>query len=645
MLKMTPSDTNGYDRNGSGILRTGIVVLLVTVLLVSPCSALYDFEGFPLTTVAQGQVNGQVLQFTIMGLQNSPRTLEFDVPDGAEIQWARTYVGVWGGTPKYTGWVDVSANSQDMGQVTLYGKDDKMQNVWCTGYGVYWTAWDTTKLVKNGHNTIVATTSQGLAESKLDGRIYGVTTVVVVKIPGGTDTRYWILEGNTNLHGEGWTEGANPSINDNTSAVISVSDVSGNPHANLTTIELTSTRGLPDYVQFNGKDLGLPVSDMATYPSGAYDIADEMSYDNGYPGPGGKTVMSRYWDIEIFDVTSLVKSGNNDLKFLRGKDLNNDGTISSTGDRAEGEDYLHPVFAMLTLERPGTASASASAPAGSSSTTSVSSAETDLAISRVDVADAFNGQTATITASLQNIGSRPSSPVTVEFSVDGSTLASKQVTVDASGVQQVTASWTASTGTHTVGATVKATGDQNTANDGATCQVTVGTLPDLSVSVDAPRHPGAASPTQKSPLPVILVLSAAAISLGIFSILRKRNGHTMIQTASLLVVLLLVTGGMPALVPAATAADSTSLYLIPVTVKNIGGSDAAAFAVTIYLDGEKIATKSYDDGLAAGGELAADIPINTAPGSHTIKVVVDESAAIRDGDRDNNVAELSYAFP
>lgn len=640
MHTMTFDTSSRSCGNRFRIFCTGIVLLLAMMLLASPASALYDFEGFPLKTAAQGQVDGQVLQFTILGLQNSPRTLEFDIPDGAQVQWARTYVGVWGGTPKYTGWVQVSANDQDMGQVKLYGQDDRTQNVWCTGYGVYWTAWDITTIVKSGHNTIRATTSQGQPESKLDGRIYGMTTVVIVKTPLGADTRYWILEGNTNLHGEGWTSGANPTINEETSATISVPDISGSPHANLTIIELTSSRGLPDYVQFNGRDLGSPVTDMATYPAGAFDIADEMSYNNGYLSPEGKTIMGRYWDIEIFDVTSLVKTGTNEIKFLRGRDQNGDGTISSTGDRPEGEDYLHPVFAMLTLERPKAASASSVSSAGSPS-----GAGTDLAIGRIEVSDAFNGQTATITATLQNLGIRPSSLVTVDFSVDGAPVASNPVTVDASGVQQVTASWPASSGMHTISASVKAPGDRDATNDALNKEVTVGTLPDLSVAVGAPRHPGSATPPRQSPLPVLVTLSAALLSLGVSGILRQRSGDGVMRMTSFLFILFIVTAGLPALVPAAAAADATSLYLIPVLVKNTGGSDATVFSVTIYLDGEKIATKSYDDGLGAGKEVSSDIPIHTTPGSHTLKVIVDEAVKVRDGNRDNNVAESAYAFP
>jgi subtilase family serine protease len=623
------------DRYRFRLLQAGLFFACIALLLLPPCSALYDFDGFPLKTISQGQVDGRVFQYTILGLDAPPRTLSFEVPAEAEIQWARTYVGVWGGTPHYTGWVQVTANGNDMGQVKLYGSDDKTQNVWCTGYGVYWTAWDTTTLVRNGQNTIVATTSAGLPESKLDGRIYGITTVIVAKTPDGPDTRYWIMEGNVNLHGEGWTAGANPTVNDNTSVTFSVPDLSGSPHANLTTIELTSTYSLPDYVQFNGKDLGSPATDYV-YAAGAYDIADEKSYDNGYLGPGETSVLSRYWDIEIFDVTSLVKTGDNTVRFLRGRDLNGDNFISSNSEPYEGEDYLHPVFAMLTLEKPRSASG---VTAGSSNS------GTDLAIGKLDVVNAYKGQTATIRATLQNLGARPGSPVPVAFSVDGSMIETKQVTVDASGVQEISANWPATDGAHTVSVEVKATGDSNSANNIATKTVTVGSLPDLEVSIGAPKSPGSSSDNQKSPLPAVLAIPAVVLSFAAYRILRRQEDVPLIRGASLLFAVLMVSASLPVLIPAVTAGDTTKLYLIPVTVKNIGGSDAGAFAITLYLDGEKIATKTYDDGLAAGKEVTSDIPVHTTPGSHTIKVIVDEAAKVMDGNRGNNAAESSHAFP
>jgi len=627
----------------TGMHRLTLFAICILALLVPGCSALYAFDGFPLTTVSQGEVNGHVLQYSIMGLDNPPQTLAFDIPEGSEIQWARTYVGVWGGTPRYTGWVQLVANDKTFDKITLYGQDDKTQNVWCTGYGVYWIAWDTRSNLKTGHNTVTATTSQGEANSKLDGRIYGVMTVVVLKDSSGTDTKYSIMEGNVNLHGTGWTAGANPTVNDQTSATFSVPDTTGFTHANLTVVELTSTRGLPDYVQFNGKDLG-PEATGTDYVAGEKDIANERSYDDGYTNPNGApaTIMSRYWDAEIFDVTSLLKTGSNELVFLRGKDMNGDGEISSTGEKAEGEDYLHPVFAMLTLEKAGSSGSAGSAETSSGST-SVSSGSTDLSIGQIEVTNAYNGETADITATLQNLGTRPTSTVSVVFSVDGSQLATKQVTVDPSGVQAVSVSWPATTGTHTITAEVQATGDTVTSNDAMTKEITIGSLPDLAVTVGAPHRPGSSTEQTKSPLPVWPVAFAIIAVVSVFGLRRyPPNGGR--KLASLFMVGILLTAWVPVLAPVASAADSTNLYLLPVTIKNAGGSDASSFTLTVYLDGEKIATKSCDDGLGAGKELSADIPIHTTAGIHQLKVVADEAGAIRETDRSNNLVEGSYEF-
>lgn len=100
------------------------------------------------------------------------------------------------------------------------------------------------------------------------------------------------------------------------------------------------------------------------------------------------------------------------------------------------------------------------------------------------------------------------------------------------------------------------------------------------------------------------------------------------------------------MIPAPATADSqTSLYLLPVIVKNSGGSDAPAFILTIYIDGEKVATKSCDSGIPAGSEISADIPVHTSPGSHTVKVIADEAGTVKDSDRSNNVVETTYVFP
>jgi hypothetical protein len=192
---------------------------------------------------------------------------------------------------------------------------------------------------------------------------------------------------------------------------------------------------------------------------------------------------------------------------------------------------------------------------------------------------------------------------------------------------------------------VQVTGDTDTSNNIAQKDVVIGSLPDLAVSVDAPRSATAsATRQQKSPLSAATVVSAGVLTLGVCGILHHRNDKDAKKIVSLIFSLFIVSAGIPLFIPAATAADTTQ-YQVPVTIKNIGGSDAAAFSVTIYLDGEKIATKSYDDGLATGKEVSSDIPVHTTPGSHTIKVVADEAAKVKDGNRGNNVAESTYVFP
>ena len=67
-----------------------------------------------------------------IGLSFPPYTQTFDVPDGT-IKWARLWVGVWGGTEKYDGWLHVKLNNHDLGRTNLLGENDANQNVYCTG--------------------------------------------------------------------------------------------------------------------------------------------------------------------------------------------------------------------------------------------------------------------------------------------------------------------------------------------------------------------------------------------------------------------------------------------------------------------------------------------------------------------------------
>jgi subtilase family serine protease len=612
-----------YPHTKHAYYRTLLALLCLITLCIPFCSALYDFESIPFKIIATGEVTGDVLTFGQYGLQDPPVSLAFDVP--YEVQWARTYVGVWGGTPRYTGWVGLEVNNGSVAKTNLFGKDDKNSNVYVTGYGVYWVAYDTTTQCQTGHNTLIATTSKNDPNNKLDGRIYAVVTVVVVKDSRGDSTRYWIAEGNENLHGEGWS-GTTPTKHDETVLTIPVAGISGISSANLSVVYLASARGQPDYLLLNGQDLGSTVTDTKNYPTGARDIADETSFNAGYKTP----VVSRYVDGEIFDVKNIVRSGNNEVKFQRGRDLNGDGEITESGEKPEGEDYLHPVFAMLVVKMPRS-----------------SSSGPDLSVKKVTLRDAYAGENAMISATLENLGAGTKSPVTVVFSIDGNEITSQTITLDQSGIQQVSAPWTATAGHHTIQVEARVAGDTDSANNIGKQEADIGALPDLVVSLNPPVKSGDTAQDQKSPLDSCLLIGALLITgMVVLKYRPPRQPPALLKTfVGFSIILMVIGASIPLLVSPAAAQDSTRTYTLPVTIKNTGGSDAPAFAITVYLDSEKIALKDMGDGLKAGKEITAEIPVHTYPGSHQVRVVIDEAATLRDANRANNVAESTYTFP
>ena len=148
-----------------------LCVLIALVFITAPVSAIYDFEGIPLRAAAQGEVQGDVLTFGTYGLTAPPIECTFSLP--AKPVWARVYTGIWGGTERYTGWEEISVNNGVPARRDLFGKDDRNEETYVSGYGVYWVAHDCTDH-PGGKNTIKLTTSRGQPESRIDGRSYGI---------------------------------------------------------------------------------------------------------------------------------------------------------------------------------------------------------------------------------------------------------------------------------------------------------------------------------------------------------------------------------------------------------------------------------------------------------------------------------------
>ncbi|MFA5330863.1 MAG: DUF3344 domain-containing protein [Methanoregula sp.] len=589
-----------------------LLVVLLLAFFVIPVSALYDFEGIPLTVRAQGTVNGELLTFGRYGLENPPYSLQFNLP--VKPEYARVYAGIWGGTEKYTGSADITVNNLRKITYTLYGERDVNPDVYEAGHGVYWIAYDATDVAKKGTNLVVVNTSKGESGNKLDGRVYCILVVAAVSDPSrGITTQYWIAEGNEDLHGEGWA-GTNPTRHNEANVTFTGADLFGITSANLSTLEIAGTRGQPDFIRFNGQGLGIGTTSNGTTVT---DIGDEKSFD----AEGGTGIDSRYTDAEVFNVTGFVQ-GTNTVTFLRGIDLNGDGIITTTGDNPEGEDYIHPVSAILSLTRSGTTTAP------------------DLAIDHLSIENAYAGETATVTAEVRNYGIQPDGPVTLEFSAGNSVFNTTQADLMAGGITEVSVPWKAPSGTVTVTARALATGDTNMSNNEASQQVTVGTPPDLSVSIGSPVHKGedAGPVTTKAPLSLIPVLAGLCM---IFLFRRKGPG----QASSLVVLSLVFAFGALTLMVPASADTGMSEYVLPLKISNAGGSDAPAFTVTVYLDGEKIADTSVPDGIKAGSSETISVPVFTTPGSHEVRVVVDEKGTVRDSDLKNNNAQGSYDFP
>jgi subtilase family serine protease len=588
------------------------IVVLISIVIIIPVSALYDFEGIPFNVAAQGEVNGDIFTFGNYGLANPPYQLSFELP--ANPRYARVYTGIWGGTEKYTGWADLRINNLKKITYTLYGERDQNRDVYASGHGIYWIAYDATDLLKKGNNVITVNTSKGEPGNKLDGRVYCIFVVAAVEGSDNEVTRYWIAEGNENLHGEGWA-GTNPTKHEEANVTFTGAAVSGISRANLSVLLLAGGKGQPDYVEFNGKTMGVPAK--VVNGISVTDIGDEKSFD----ATGGTGFDSRYVDAETFEVKDLVQESDT-VRFLRGKDLNGDGILATTGDEPEAEDYIHPVVAILAITQPG------------------ASQGPDLAAGNIRVENGYEGETALLTAEIRNYGSEQTGPATVVFSIDGKTLNTTSVILPGSGVADVSVPWPAIGGTVTLSTEVTATGDVVTGNNLVSRQITIGSPPDLTLSMGAPVRN--ADSTGVSPTQAPLSFLPAVAGFAALVLFRRRGPGS--AALAVMLPLTLMLGVAVIVVPAGAVSDMQE-YTLPLEITNSGGSDAPPFSVTVYLDGEKIAEKRIDEGLKAHGSLSTGIPVFTSPGSHTLKITVDEAGLIKDQNRANNQIQGTYDFP
>lgn len=327
---------------------TGILILF---MYISPCLATYNFEGTPeqdeLVETVSGTVKGGLYVDGGDGLGQTPYVQEFNVP-GDSVKWAKIYVGIWGGKETNTGTLDFSVNGKEFESLELEGiedkGDDESQNpaVYCAGHGVYWVAYDVGTNISSGPVTVEARTG-----GTIDGRIYGIVLAAVYEDKEGQDTKYWVEEGNINLHSQGWSEDLQ-SVHEEAYADFSGKvDVDKYKTANLAVVYLCGSPGLADSLYFNDEQL----SDGENKD----DIADSKSY----------------FDFKFFDVLDFLAEDDNELRFQK-----------------DDEDYVHPVLATLSL---GTEEEGSS----------------DLIVSGLTLPVLYAGKDNTIRANIKNIGDDP----------------------------------------------------------------------------------------------------------------------------------------------------------------------------------------------------------------------------------------------
>lgn len=579
----------------------GVIIFCTLLLLVPIAGASYSFDGVPYTDkldlVAHGTLKGGVYIGESQKLDFPPCTRTFYVP--GEVKWARLYVGVWGGTERYEGWVDTTFNGHEFGKTYLRGENDDNPHVYCSGHGVYWVYYDVTNEALSGYNTAFADTSRGTRGNKLDGRVYSIILAAVYEDVNAPYISYWLADGNVNLHGLGWA-GALPTVNNIASVTFEGAiDPANVDDADLTVLYLAGNSGEPDYLEFNGHEVG--GNDVANCGDGeTYGI-----------------------DLKTFDVTSYTQAENSVI-FIRGKDINGDGKIDADDEgNQEGEHYLHPVLTALVTQH--------------------KTAEKRLPDFSVTLEfDTIIEGENTLTATVHNYGRLYEDDLVLKVFVDGLEIYSGAVSVDASGRNKLNVSWGAGHGMHSLKAEIDAKNavqESNEDNNVFTVDADVMSRIDLSVKILTPIPKNAATNAKSSNI----LLGIGSIIIIPFFI--HRNGRSKKLTLLILGILTaaLILSGCVDTQTADSRAEDIVSYLVPVEITNCGEAAAMEFTLSLYVDDERSVTKTIDM-LDGGKTIVEELPITVTKGEQHLRAVVDEKGVVNEYRRDNNVDEITYDF-
>ncbi len=381
-----------------GIVMSAVIIASVLVAFSAPAAAYWDYDGYIVKTMTDGTIQGDVYinygdkqgldDGRIDGNRDGPYRTNYSVPNGNSVKWARLFVGIWGGNEVNCGWLNTTLHNGTqlnyLGNVSIGdcgnwpddppdGKEDNNPtysqtepSVYGTGHGCWMVAYNVTNNVSlNAWNNVTATTYT-CWPSDLDGRIYGIVLVVVYENTSLAKIQYWVNEGNVNLH----YNMSDPPYNyvlDNTTTWFN-GTAYNSTEANLTVVYYTGSTGEPDYLYFNPSnavrtDMKWTISTNRTWQLDQNDVADERvdSCSGSSCECDDNSIGSYGFDFNCFSRTHdstplkdiINKTANNSAFFWRGHDDDGDDWIFAQfggSGPEEGEDYVHPIVAVLRLK-------------------------------------------------------------------------------------------------------------------------------------------------------------------------------------------------------------------------------------------------------------------------------------------------------
>ncbi len=334
---------------------SGATLVALAVCLVcgaaAPLQAGYSLPGYDLEVVQSGQGLAHAGVSYLMDPEwvaadsekYVPLTASFTLPSCNDIDFARLYLDIWGGSPTDTATVNVSVNGTQLSTISIGGTNDANPTynaattcVYGSGYGIWQLAIAGVGnlLYTNGTaNTVTWTVND--PPKQFDGRTYCASLITVYTSSALNQTLdYDLAEADGLMQNTPGDCGA-PSGRTFTIPGVNTTNVTGATYYAGYTLGVT---GQHDSLSFNGTALGNPTNDVAQGTATNYgpgivssNVTSNLSTANtvqySVAGSGGQTDLRA--NIGLLAVTHPLTV--NDLPNVNGVwDVNGGGTWGTT---------------------------------------------------------------------------------------------------------------------------------------------------------------------------------------------------------------------------------------------------------------------------------------------------------------------------